>query len=283
MGLEPNDILKVDIEQYKHQAEGLRETLSQSMSSLVRMISKEETLFLIEQNFSVTPNDTKLRKGYETSVDVSGIDGERVHEARRGRAQSFYELQNAEVEEYDQTTLKLYKLVDEEIKESYVQYLVADKMPPHSLHPGSEWMFHIQNRLRFPVAVSVKAGLLRNDQIIKNQVTGEVGKPHEGVDFACSLAQPIPSSKAGKVIMAGWQDACNPSKGYGQYVRVDHGGGYVTTYAHLSSINAQVGDQVSAGTVIGGCGSTGTSTGNHRHFEIIINGRKLNPLPFVGG
>lgn len=169
MGLEPNDILKVDIEQYKHQAEGLRETLSQSMSSLVRMISKEETLFLIEQNFSVTPNDTKLRKGYETSVDVSGIDGERkVHEARRSRAQSFYELQNAEVEEYDQTTLKLYKLVDEEIKESYVQYLVADKMTAHSLHPGSEWMFHIQNRLRFPVAVSVKAGLLRNDQIIKN-------------------------------------------------------------------------------------------------------------------
>ncbi|KAA8757684.1 ATP-binding protein, partial [Paenibacillus sp. UASWS1643] len=169
MGLEPNDILKVDIEQYKLQAEGLRETLSQSMSSLVRMLSKEETLFLIEQNFSVTPNDTKLRKGYETSVDVSGIDGERKeHEARRGRAQSFYELQNAEIEEYDQKTLKLYKMVDEEIKESYVQYLVADKMTPHSLHPGSEWMFHIQNRLRFPVAVSVKAGLLRNDQIIKN-------------------------------------------------------------------------------------------------------------------
>ncbi|MEF3355766.1 ATP-binding protein [Paenibacillus sp. GYB006] len=169
MGLEPNDILKVDIEQFKHQAEGLRETLSQSMSSLVRMLSKEETLFLIEQNFSVTPNDTKLRKGYETSIDVFGIDGERKeHEARRGRAQSFYELQNAEIEEYDQKTLKLYKMVDEEIKESYVQYLVADKMTPHSLHPGSEWMFHIQNRLRFPVAVSVKAGLLRNDQIIKN-------------------------------------------------------------------------------------------------------------------
>ncbi|WP_256718115.1 M23 family metallopeptidase [Paenibacillus borealis] len=61
------------------------------------------------------------------------------------------------------------------------------------------------------------------------------------------------------------------------------GGGYVTTYAHLSSINARVGDQVSAGTVIGGCGSTGTSTGNHLHFEIIINDRKVNPLPFVGG
>lgn len=169
VGLEPQDILKLDIEQYRHQAEGLRETLSQSMSSLVRMLSKEETLFLVEQNFSVTPNDTQLRKGFETSVDVSGVDGERkTHEAKRGRKQAFYELQNAEIEEYDQKTLKMYKMVDEEIEESYVQYLVADKMRPHSLHPGSEWMFHLQNRLRFPVAVSIKAGLLRNDQIIKN-------------------------------------------------------------------------------------------------------------------
>lgn len=114
-------------------------------------------------------------------------------------------------------------------------------------------------------------------------VTGEVGKPHEGVDFACSYGQPIPASKTGKVITAGWQDASNPSLGYGQYVRVDHGGGYVTIYAHLSSIKASTGDQVSAGTVLGGCGSTGSSTGNHLHFEIIINGVKVNPLLFVGG
>ncbi|MEF3355820.1 peptidoglycan DD-metalloendopeptidase family protein [Paenibacillus sp. GYB006] len=114
-------------------------------------------------------------------------------------------------------------------------------------------------------------------------VTGEVGKPHEGVDFACSYGQPIPASKAGTVIMAGWQNASNPNEGYGQYVRVDHGGGYVTIYAHLSSIKARAGDQVSAGTVLGGCGSTGSSTGNHLHFEIIINGLKVNPLLFVGG
>ncbi|MBU8763740.1 ATP-binding protein [Micrococcus luteus] len=168
VGLEPQDILKRDIEQWQRQAEGLRETLSQSMTSLVRMLTKEETVFLIEQNFSVTPNDTKLRRGYETSVDVVGTDEEnKVYEAKRSQARSFYELQNAEIEEYDQKTLKLYKLVDEDIKENYVQYLVADKMSPRSLHPGFEWMFHVQNRLRFPVAVSIKASFMRNDQIIK--------------------------------------------------------------------------------------------------------------------
>ncbi|MGN7308772.1 ATP-binding protein, partial [Bacillus subtilis] len=108
------------------------------------------------------------RRGYETSVDVVGTDEEnKVYEAKRSQARSFYELQNAEIEEYDQKTLKLYKLVDEDIKENYVQYLVADKMSPRSLHPGFEWMFHVQNRLRFPVAVSIKASFMRNDQIIK--------------------------------------------------------------------------------------------------------------------
>ena len=78
-----------------------------------------------------------------------------------------------------------------------------------------------------------KAGFSRpvNGQVISgfgprtHPVTGEVGKPHEGVDFACSYGQPIPASKSGKVIMAGWQNASNPSEGYGQYVRVDHRGG----------------------------------------------------------
>ncbi|PRX58805.1 DNA helicase HerA-like ATPase [Cohnella sp. SGD-V74] len=168
VGLEPNDILKRDIEQWRRQADGLRETLGQSMSSLVRALTKEETVFLIEQNFSVTHNDTRLRKGYETGMDVTGIeDSGRVHEARRSNSKAFYELQNAEIEEYDQKTLKLYKMVGEEIEENYVQYLVADKISPRSLHPGSEWMLHLQNRLRFPVSVSIKASFMRNDQIIK--------------------------------------------------------------------------------------------------------------------
>lgn len=168
VGLEPNDILKRDIEQWRRQAEGLRETLSQSMSSLVRMLTKEETVFLVEQNFSVAPNDTRLRKGYETSADVTGIESSgRVHEAQRSNPKSFYELQNAEVEEYDQKTLRLYKLVEEDIQDCYVQYLVADKVAVRSLHPGSEWMFHLQNRLRFPVSVSIRASYMRNDQIIK--------------------------------------------------------------------------------------------------------------------
>lgn len=97
VGLEPNDILKRDIEQWRRQADGLRETLGQSMSSLVRALTKEETVFLIEQNFSVTHNDTRLRKGYETGMDVTGVeDSGRVHEARRGNSKAGYRQQNAD-------------------------------------------------------------------------------------------------------------------------------------------------------------------------------------------
>lgn len=114
-------------------------------------------------------------------------------------------------------------------------------------------------------------------------ITGAAGDSHEGVDFRCTIGQPIPASKAGTVIISRWQDANNPRKGYGQYVRIDHGGGYQTTYGHLSERIATPGQKVEAGEVIGLCGNTGGSTGAHLHFEIITNGKKVNPLPFIGG
>jgi hypothetical protein len=113
-------------------------------------------------------------------------------------------------------------------------------------------------------------------------ITGEKGKLHAGVDLACSKGQAIPASKGGKVIFAGWQDASDPTKGYGQYIRIDHGGGSKTTYAHLSSIGVKVGDTVKQGAIIGGCGSTGGSTGNHLHFEIFVNNVQVDPSPFIG-
>lgn len=114
-------------------------------------------------------------------------------------------------------------------------------------------------------------------------VTNEPGAFHQGIDFACvNGKERIPASKGGKVIYAGWQDVRNPKVGYGQYVRIDHGGGFRSTYAHMSRITVQVGDVVDAGDVVGICGSTGKSTGPHLHFEIIVNGRQVDPASFIG-
>ncbi|WP_235941787.1 M23 family metallopeptidase [Paenibacillus puerhi] len=89
----------------------------------------------------------------------------------------------------------------------------------------------------------------------------------------------MPASKAGKVVYAGWQDERTPKSGYGIFVWIDHGGGYKTTYAHLSQTTVQVGDVVQAGDVVGVCGSTGKSAGLHLHFEIFVNGCRVDPAP----
>lgn len=68
--------------------------------------------------------------------------------------------------------------------------------------------------------------------------------------------------------------------GYGNYIIVDHGGGFSTLYAHLSEVYVKAGDQVGRGQVIGRMGSTGRSTGTHLHFETRVNGSAVNPAAY---
>jgi murein DD-endopeptidase MepM/ murein hydrolase activator NlpD len=97
---------------------------------------------------------------------------------------------------------------------------------------------------------------------------------HKGIDIANRAAPNILAADSGKVVMAGWPDGY----GYGNRVLIDHGNGYRTLYAHLSSIYVVPGQSVARGAAIGKMGSTGRSTGVHLHFEIIANGSYLNPL-----
>lgn len=100
------------------------------------------------------------------------------------------------------------------------------------------------------------------------------GSFHEGVDIAASKGTPILAADSGMVSFAGW------SGGYGNLVKIDHGGGKVTWYGHQSKIAVKVGDSVSKGDVIGYVGSTGNSTGPHLHFEVHVGGKTQNPLSF---
>ncbi len=101
------------------------------------------------------------------------------------------------------------------------------------------------------------------------------GRMHEGIDIAGGSGTPIAAAAAGTVIVAGWNG------GYGNMVVVDHGGGISTAYAHMSSISVSVGQSVGQGTVVGGMGTTGHSTGVHLHFEVRVNGAATNPLAYL--
>jgi murein DD-endopeptidase MepM/ murein hydrolase activator NlpD len=100
------------------------------------------------------------------------------------------------------------------------------------------------------------------------------GRPspnHTGLDMAATTGTPVVAAAAGTVTHAGWEGT------YGISVVIDHGNGYVTRYAHLSKADARTGARVAQGQRIGAVGSTGYSTGPHLHFEVIHNGRFINP------
>ncbi len=101
------------------------------------------------------------------------------------------------------------------------------------------------------------------------------GAMHAGIDFKGAIGSPIFAAAGGRVSFAG------SKAGYGQAIEVTHGNGIVTRYAHLSRIDAKIGQRVAAGATIGGLGSTGRSTGPHLHFEVRINDRAVNPRPFL--
>ncbi|MBQ6634448.1 MAG: M23 family metallopeptidase, partial [Ruminococcus sp.] len=79
----------------------------------------------------------------------------------------------------------------------------------------------------------------------------------------------------------GKDGSCGCGGGYGNFIIVDHGNGFVTLYGHLSEVDCTIGDRVKAGDVIGKMGSTGFSTGDHLHFEIRYNGYVMNPAYYV--
>lgn len=98
---------------------------------------------------------------------------------------------------------------------------------------------------------------------------------HSGIDFAGKLGSDIVAVAAGVVTFAGRRS------GYGNLVEVNHGKGYSTRYGHALSINVKVGDTVKKGQIVAKMGTTGRSTGPHVHFEVLNNGRAVNPKRYI--
>ncbi|WP_274423974.1 M23 family metallopeptidase [Chelativorans sp. YIM 93263] len=98
---------------------------------------------------------------------------------------------------------------------------------------------------------------------------------HSGVDFRARAGTPVQAAGPGKVVKAEWNG------GYGRMVEIDHGGGIVTRYAHLSAIEVSKGARIEAGSVVGLSGSSGRSTGPHLHYEIRRKGKATDPMKFI--
>ena len=102
------------------------------------------------------------------------------------------------------------------------------------------------------------------------------GRGHKGVDLAADKGAPIYAVSGGTVTYSGYDG------NYGYSVVIDHGNGLKTRYAHASALCVSKGKTVLQGEVIAYVGSTGYSTGNHLHFEVMVNGTRVNPISYIG-
>jgi murein DD-endopeptidase MepM/ murein hydrolase activator NlpD len=156
--------------------------------------------------------------------------------------------------------------------------LSGDKLPIYQFKTGEDLVDYFDDKgrsakktlMRTPIDGARLSSGFGNR---KHPVLG-YNKMHKGVDFAAARGTPIYAAGDGAIDYAGWQG------GYGKYVRIRHNGEYKTAYAHMKSIASgmKTGKRVRQGQVIGYVGTTGRSTGPHLHYEILKNGRQVNPM-----
>jgi murein DD-endopeptidase MepM/ murein hydrolase activator NlpD len=128
---------------------------------------------------------------------------------------------------------------------------------------------------RLPLAMPTRSGEQTSGFGVRTDPFTHHSAFHPGLDFAGARMTPVYATAPGVVAFTGVRT------GYGQTVEVNHGGGYVTRYAHLARIGVRTGQRIAAGAQLGGMGSTGRSTGTHLHYEVWVNGRAQNPERYV--
>jgi murein DD-endopeptidase MepM/ murein hydrolase activator NlpD len=127
---------------------------------------------------------------------------------------------------------------------------------------------------KFLVRKPMSDGILRSGFGVRRHPILGYAKMHTGVDWAAPHGTPIYAAGNGEVEKVGWEG------GYGKYIRIKHTNGYETAYGHMTAYarGIEAGAKIRQGQVIGFVGSTGLSTGAHLHYEIMVNGRFVDPM-----
>lgn len=125
-----------------------------------------------------------------------------------------------------------------------------------------------------PAIVPTKGDYIGSRFGVRTHPILKIRKMHTGIDFVANTGTPVYATGKGKVVFVG------RNGGYGLEIRIDHGFGYRTLYAHLSKVLVKRGQKVNRGDLIAKSGNSGLTTGPHLHYEISHNGRKLNPSQF---
>ncbi len=183
-----------------------------------------------------------------------GQDFEAMLEAAEAQEQAL-------MEQLAQTEAALDEAKYQQWLESYVPPATEETPPDTGTAAG--WMKPVQGyKLTSPFGMRT------------HPITGQY-RMHNGVDLACPEGTAIYAAKGGQVTVAGWNDSA------GNYVQIDHGGGWRSIYMHMVRFVVSAGQYVAQGQVIGYVGDTGVSKGNHLHFGISRNGGYVNPMEYI--
>ncbi|PJJ73416.1 murein DD-endopeptidase MepM/ murein hydrolase activator NlpD [Diaminobutyricimonas aerilata] len=190
----------------------------------------------------------------------------------QGKADAAQQALAAEQDHAAELEAQLAALIDtrKSLDASYAEYLTTLKPPGGgaTTSPGaisaSGWTWPTTGRITSQYGTRV------------HPISGKVST-HWGTDIAGGCGVPIYAAHAGTVGLIAW------GGGYGNYIRLDHGGGISTQYAHIvhGGMRVSIGQAVSPGQLIAITGTTGNSTGCHLHYEVRINGATTDPIPFM--
>lgn len=157
------------------------------------------------------------------------------------------------------------------VKEKHNQYFGEETVIEEEPCTAAQTSVTLSGEEINTLCVPVKNGVITSSFGYRSDpFTSETAK-HYGTDIAANKGTTISAAASGKVTFVGFD-----KNGYGNYLKIDHNGSFTTLYGHCSKITVKQGDYVTKGQPVALVGSTGRSTGNHLHFEVLIDNRPVN-------
>lgn len=238
---------------------------------------------LAEQKFYVTKLDREIENLSEILTELENRDDniyravlgaepidKSIREAGVGGSERYADIRGKDIIDKEMI-VSLYEKVDKLRRKIYIESKSQDELV--KLAEKKEKLFAAIPAIQ-PISnkqlMALASGFgMRTHPIYK------VRKLHSGIDFAASIGTPIYATADGKVTTVEVKFS-----GYGKLVEIDHGFGYHTRYAHMHEFAVRKGQQVRRGDLIGYVGNTGLSTAPHLHYEVLINGKQVDPVHY---
>lgn len=276
---------------YKQSIEGVAADLKQRQDALDQMTEQFVGAQLEagetaeedgEADAQLSESSRKISSLFPEAAHLAALEARQIAFARRLTTAAMRRTEQAEA------AIRKFGLNPDRLAKNSVAAMGGPFIPffkngDQQLHPTLERLNLALQRMdalertlvAIPSGKPASSGMISSSYGYRRDPFSGASAMHNGIDFKGPRGQPILAAAGGKVTHAGWKS------GYGKTVEITHGNGLMTRYAHLSRIGVTTGQKIDQGLQLGAMGSTGRSTGTHLHFEVRLNGKAINPRPFL--